>query len=61
VRATQSALLPPLSWVGQRVLGPRADDVVRGVGWSGFFTVTALMAIPGLLLAWRVARDVKSD
>lgn len=61
VSATQFALLTSLSSVGQRVFGPLADDVVRWVGWPGFFTVTALMALPGLVLAWRVARDVKGD
>ncbi len=59
VSATQFALLTSLSSVGQRVFGPLADDVVRGAGWTGFFASTALMAIPGLVLAWLVTREVK--
>ncbi|HEX5060272.1 MAG TPA: MFS transporter [Kofleriaceae bacterium] len=56
VSATQMALLTSLSSVGQRVFGPLADHVVTSLAWSGFFLATALMAIPGLVLAWWVAR-----
>ncbi len=56
VSATQFALLTSLSSVGQRVFGPFADDVVTTVDWSGFFLVTTAMAIPGLVLAYVVAR-----
>jgi MFS transporter, PAT family, beta-lactamase induction signal transducer AmpG len=56
VSATQMALLTSLSSVGQRVFGWLADDVVAAVDWSGFFAVTAAMALPGLVLAWWVAR-----
>ena len=58
--ATQFALLTSLSSVGQRVFGPFADDVVHTAGWTGFFASTALMAVPGLVLAWLVTRDVKT-
>jgi PAT family beta-lactamase induction signal transducer AmpG len=56
VSATQFALLTSLSSVGQRVFGPFADDVVTRVDWSGFFAVTTLMAVPGLILAYVVSR-----
>jgi len=56
VSATQMALLTSLSSVGQRVFGPLADHVVSSLDWSGFFVATAMMAIPGLVLAWWVAR-----
>lgn len=56
VSATQFALLTSLSSVGQRLFGPLADDVVRWVDWPGFFAATAAMALPGLVLAWWVAR-----
>lgn len=55
VSATQFALLTSLSSVGRNVFGPLASNVVEAVGWSGFFMATALMAIPGLGLAWLVA------
>lgn len=54
--ATQMALLTSLSSVGQRVFGWLTDDVVAAVQWSGFFAVTAAMALPGLVMAWWVAR-----
>jgi PAT family beta-lactamase induction signal transducer AmpG len=61
VSATQFALLTSLSSIGQRVFGPFGNDVVAAVDWTGFFLTTAAMALPGLVLAWRVAhlkRDV---
>jgi PAT family beta-lactamase induction signal transducer AmpG len=55
VSATQFALLTSLSSIGRNVFGPFASNVVEAVGWHGFFIATALMAIPGLGLAWLVA------
>lgn len=52
VSATQFAILTSLSSVGQRVFGPLADDVVACVGWPGFFVVTSLLAVPGIVLAY---------
>ena len=51
VSATQFALLTSLSSVGQRLFGPLAANVVDAVDWSGFFMVTAALAVPGLVLA----------
>lgn len=48
--ATQYALLSALSAVGRVFLGPLAAWLVPRVGWSSFFVITALSAIPGLLL-----------
>ncbi|HEV2608479.1 MAG TPA: MFS transporter [Xanthomonadaceae bacterium] len=48
--ATQFALLSSLSAVGRVFLGPIAGWLVPQVGWSTFFVITALSAIPGLLL-----------
>jgi MFS transporter, PAT family, beta-lactamase induction signal transducer AmpG len=50
--ATQFAILTSLSSVGQRVFGPLADDVVSWVGWPGFFVITSLVAVPGIVLAY---------
>lgn len=61
VSATQFALLTSLSSVGQRVFGFLADDVVVQWGWAGFFAVTVILAIPGALLAWLVARYAKIE
>ena len=48
--ATQFALLSSLAVVGRVFLGPLAAWLVPQVGWSMFFVITALSAIPGLLL-----------
>ncbi len=56
VSATQMALLTSLSSVGQRVFGTLADDVVAAASWSGFFAISAALALPGLLLAWWIAK-----
>lgn len=48
--ATQYALLSALSAVARVFLGPLAAWLVPQVGWSTFFVITALSAIPGLLL-----------
>ena len=61
VSATQFALLTSLSSVGQRVFGPLANDVVDRVGWDGFFAVTSALALPGLVMAWWVAKRVPTD
>jgi MFS transporter, PAT family, beta-lactamase induction signal transducer AmpG len=61
VSATQFALLTSTSSVGQRVFGFLTDDVVTAWGWPGFFAVTVLLAIPGALLAWLVARHAKIE
>ncbi|WP_329742092.1 AmpG family muropeptide MFS transporter [Dyella sp. A6] len=48
--ATQFALLSALAAIGRVFLGPVAAWLVPQVGWSTFFLITALSAIPGLLL-----------
>ncbi len=48
--ATQYALLSSLAAVGRVFLGPLAAWLVPQVGWSAFFAITALSALPGLLL-----------
>jgi MFS transporter, PAT family, beta-lactamase induction signal transducer AmpG len=61
VSATQFALLTSLSSVGQRLFGFLADDVVVAYGWQGFFATTVALAIPGIVLAWLVARTAKIE
>lgn len=49
--ATQFALLSALSAVGRTYLaGPLTPPLVEWLGWSGFFVVTVLIAVPGLVL-----------
>ncbi len=49
--ATQFALLSALSAVGRTYLaGPLTPPLVESLGWPGFFVVTVLIALPGLIL-----------
>ncbi len=50
--ATQFALLSSLAVLGRVFISPSSGYVVEGVGWAGFFFVTALTALPGLWLLW---------
>jgi PAT family beta-lactamase induction signal transducer AmpG len=56
--ATQYALLSSLSAVGRVFLGPLAAWLVPLVGWSTFFVITTLSAIPGLLLVIVLRRAI---
>lgn len=48
--ATQYALLSGLMMLGQSLLAARAGEHVANLGWSGFFLLTIVAALPGLLL-----------
>jgi MFS transporter, PAT family, beta-lactamase induction signal transducer AmpG len=50
--ATQFALLTALSAVGRTVLASGGGYVAEAAGWVLFFVVTALSAIPSLILLW---------
>jgi PAT family beta-lactamase induction signal transducer AmpG len=52
VSATPMALLTSFSGVGQRVFGPLAGVLVDAIGWKGFFMVTVVLFLPGIVLAW---------
>ena len=55
--ATQFALLTALAAVGRTTLASGGGFVAEAAGWTVFFTITALAAIPSLiLLAWLQSR-----
>ena len=55
--ATQFALLTAIASVGRTVLSANAGFIAEATGWFNFFIITALAAIPGLmLLAWLQSR-----
>jgi MFS transporter, PAT family, beta-lactamase induction signal transducer AmpG len=55
--ATQYALLTALAAVGRTYLSAPAGYVAEATGWTLFFIISALVAVPGLvLLAWLQAR-----
>jgi PAT family beta-lactamase induction signal transducer AmpG len=54
--ATQYALLSSLMGVPRVLLSAPTGWLAQGMGWSGFFLMCALLAIPGLLLLRWVTR-----
>jgi len=53
--ATQFALFTSLAAVPRTVVNASAGWLVAGLGWVDFFLLCALLAIPGMLLLWRIA------
>jgi PAT family beta-lactamase induction signal transducer AmpG len=56
--ATQFALLSSLSSVGRVFISPTSGYVIAATGWAVFFFVTALTALPGLWLLWRLRLEI---
>ena len=50
--ATQYALLSALSAVGRVYVGPAAGYLATSLGWTTFFFVTFLIALPGVAMLW---------
>jgi MFS transporter, PAT family, beta-lactamase induction signal transducer AmpG len=48
--ATQFALLSSLTGVGRDIIGSAGGAVAESLGWAGFFLVTVVIAVPGLIL-----------
>ena len=57
--ATQYALLSALASMGRVFVGPPSGFLVEWVGWPCFFFITALVALPGLILLWWMKRHVR--
>jgi PAT family beta-lactamase induction signal transducer AmpG len=58
--AFQYALLSALASVARNFLGPPAAFVVDAVGWSSFFLLTFVTALPGLVLLVWLRRSVEA-
>lgn len=54
--ATQFALLSAIAAVGRTVLAASGGYVAEATGWIWFFVVTALAAIPSIILLWWLQR-----
>jgi PAT family beta-lactamase induction signal transducer AmpG len=52
VAATQMALLSSLTGLAGSIFGPFAGQIVAASGYTKFFILTILMAIPGIILAY---------
>ena len=59
--ATQLALFTALTAVPRTVASSFTGIIVEGVGWENFFYVCTLLAIPGMLLLFKVAPWNKED
>ncbi len=58
--ATQYALLSALASIGRVFVGPPSGYLVAYLGWSKFFFVTFLAAIPGLILLYFLKNQIIS-
>jgi len=59
--ATQFALLSALSAVGRTYLaGPLTPPLVDSLGWPGFFLLTVLIALPGLVLLHMLRETIET-
>ncbi|MCC6141982.1 MAG: MFS transporter [Nitrospira sp.] len=56
--ATQFALLSSLEALGRVFAGRPSADVVAAVGWSQFFFLTFVVALPGLWAVWLVRERI---
>lgn len=59
--ATQFALLSSLEALGRVFAGRPSADVVALVGWTQFFVLTVLVALPGLWAVWRIRRLLEPE
>ena len=50
--ATQYALLSALAAVGRVYVGPAAGHMATDLGWTTFFFITFLIALPGVAMLW---------
>jgi PAT family beta-lactamase induction signal transducer AmpG len=58
--ATQFALLTAAAAVGRYLAGPTAGFVQAEIGWTAFFLITALTAVPGLALVARLRSRIRA-
>jgi MFS transporter, PAT family, beta-lactamase induction signal transducer AmpG len=59
--ATQFALLSSLEALGRVFAGRPSADVVALVGWTQFFVLTVVVALPGLWAVWRVRHVLEPE
>src|SRR6185503_984334 len=58
--ATQYALLSALAAVGRVYVGPAAGLMVDAVGWTTFFFLTFLIALPGIVMLHFMRRPIEA-
>jgi len=58
--ATQFALLTAITAIGRYATGPTSGVIAAAIGWTGFFIITALVALPGLWLVWHLRERIRA-
>jgi PAT family beta-lactamase induction signal transducer AmpG len=58
--ATQYALLSSVASLGRIVVSPTSGFVVESIGWTAFYFITFVVAIPGLLLIFVIRKEILS-
>ncbi|TJZ77495.1 AmpG family muropeptide MFS transporter [Chitiniphilus eburneus] len=58
--ATQYALLSALAAFGRVYVGPASGYIVDAFGWSRFFVISVLVALPGVLLVWWLRKQIQA-
>lgn len=59
--ATQFALLSSLEALGRVFAGRPSADVVTLIGWTQFFILTVVVALPGLWAIWRIRHSIEPE
>jgi PAT family beta-lactamase induction signal transducer AmpG len=59
--ATQFALLSSLEAFGRVFAGRPSADIVEAVGWTQFFVLTVVVALPGLWAVWRLRHHIEQE
>lgn len=57
--ATQFALLSALAAIGRVFVGPPSGHLVAWLGWTEFYFITFLAALPGLILLYKLKSKFK--
>ncbi|MGQ0812197.1 MAG: AmpG family muropeptide MFS transporter [Nitrospiraceae bacterium] len=59
--ATQFALLSAVAALGRVFVGPPSGYIVEAVGWTSFFLLSFLVALPGLALLWKLKPALQQE
>ncbi len=54
---TQFALLSSIATLGRNFFSGFSGDMVKALGWAPFFYVCAIIAIPGMIILWKLQKN----
>jgi PAT family beta-lactamase induction signal transducer AmpG len=58
--ATQFALLSAFASIGRVWVGPLAGVLAESIGWPAFFIVSTVIALPSLVMLWRLRDSIRA-